>query len=42
VGKVLSETALEEVKVTTRAVNEVQDQNPVGHWKELWPEAYKQ
>lgn len=37
VGKVLSETALEEVKVSSRALNESQNY-PAGNWRDLWPE----
>ncbi len=40
-GKVLSETALEQVKVSTKALNNLNQPQAATHWKELWPKQSK-
>ncbi|MEQ1875779.1 MAG: hypothetical protein ABL958_03975, partial [Bdellovibrionia bacterium] len=38
-GKVLSETALEEVRVSSRALEGAGESHPAGNWRDLWPES---
>ncbi|QDV06866.1 Pyruvate dehydrogenase E1 component [Planctomycetes bacterium Poly30] len=43
-GKVLSETAMEDIKVSASTLNRVAGAAPqggIGHWRELWPDAPK-
>jgi len=40
-GKALSETALEQVKVSTKALDNLNQPQATTHWKELWPKQNK-